>query len=142
MQAAFKVLIADDSEDDRFLLTRAMRISTCLQLVGELGRGDEVINYLSGNGIYTNRAEYPIPELLLLDGNMPEANAMEILQWLKEHPVFGLKVVVLTGSSLPYECEQFLAMGAHDCYVKSLNFEELKNQIRAIENRLLSGSYD
>jgi CheY-like chemotaxis protein len=142
MQAAFKVLIADDSEDDRFLLLRAMRISTSLHLVGELGRGDEVINYLGGNGIFNNRAEYPMPDFLLLDGNMPEANAMEILKWLKDHPISGLKVVVLTGSSLPYECEQFLAMGADDCYVKSLNFEELKNQIRAIENRLLSGSYE
>lgn len=142
MQAAIRVLIADDSEDDRFLITRAMRISTSLHLVGELSRGNEVIDYLGGNGIYNNRTKYPIPELLLLDGNMPEANAMEILQWLKEHPVSGLKVVVLTGSSLPYECDQFLAMGANDCYVKDLNFDVLKTQIKAIENRLQSGGYD
>src|ERR1700753_3031688 len=53
---AYKVLIADDSEDDRFLLRDALNRLPYLAIVGEVSDGKEAISYLAGEDDYSDRA--------------------------------------------------------------------------------------
>jgi CheY-like chemotaxis protein len=80
----FNVLIADDSEVDRFLLKRAIaNIAPQLRVVDEFTSGDGVIAYLSGETPYGDREKYPLPDLLVLDSRMPGKGGIEVLEWLK-----------------------------------------------------------
>src|ERR1700743_1554416 len=76
----FHVLMADDDEEDRMLMKLALRRAARLQLAGEAENGNEVVSYLKGQGQYSNRQAFPVPDLLLLDLKMPGKDGFEVLQ--------------------------------------------------------------
>ncbi|EEF59791.1 response regulator [Pedosphaera parvula] len=142
MSPPFKVLVADDSEEDRFLLERCIRRNSWLQLIGAVSDGRQVLQWLAGDGRYSDRLMFPFPDLLLLDAIMVEANALQILNWLYNHPFPELKVVIFTGSSTPAACEEYLRQGAHACYQKAVDFGELKKDVGQVADALRAGSYN
>jgi len=85
------ILLAEDREDDVLLIQRAFeraRITTTLHVVRD---GEEAIAYLSGSGKYSNRDEYPLPWLVLMDLKMPRVDGFEVLKWVRKEP--GLTAV-------------------------------------------------
>jgi len=73
------ILLAEDREDDIFLIRRAFQkayVNNPLQVVKD---GAEAISYLNGEGKYSNRAEFPLPDLMLLDLKMPCVDGFEVL---------------------------------------------------------------
>src|SRR3954463_6863646 len=114
-----KVLIVDDSDDDRFLLKRALHNNACCEVIGSAEDGQKAIDYLSGTGIYGDRERFPLPDLMLLDLKMPRVNGFEVLNWLRQQSARSLKVIVLSSSFLPEDIAQTLTMGADHYMVKT-----------------------
>lgn len=118
------ILLAEDLEDDVLLIRRAFRkggINNPLQVVRD---GEEAISYLKGEGKYANRAEFPLPDLLLLDLKMPHKDGFEVLLWIREQPgLKSLRVVVLTSSEDLHEVNYAYELGANSFLVKPLEFE-------------------
>ena len=83
-QNTIRVLIADDSDDDRTLLARAIRALPGFKLCGMTVNGVEAVAWLNGTPPYSNRERYPFPDLLLLDYQMPGYSGLEVLQWVHE----------------------------------------------------------
>src|SRR3954453_16875699 len=98
--SALKILIADDSADDRFLLQRSLKAVPSCEVVGCAEDGDAAVRYLSGEGRFSDRSRFPFPDLLLLDLKMPGMNGFEVLEWLSQRVFRDLRVVVLSGSAL------------------------------------------
>ncbi len=62
--------------------------------------GDAAIDYLSGNGIYTDRAIHPFPDLIFLDLHLPKRNGHEVLEWIRErNELAAVPVVIITSST-------------------------------------------
>jgi len=116
---AYTILIADDSDDDRFFLRKAIERFPRFKIIGEVTDGQEAISYLSGQADFADRRKYPLPDLLLLDLKMPRKNGFEVLQWLRTQSFPALLVVVLSGSSLPTDVEASLALGARGYWTKT-----------------------
>jgi two-component system response regulator len=131
------VLVADDSESDRFLFRHAARRAARLRIVGEVGDGATVIAYLKGTGRYANRELHPFPDLLLLDLKMPVMNGFEVLEWLSKRPTYDLTVVVFTHSMEPDHIVRVLDLGADLFQVKPRSLREYDIMIRALEERLV-----
>jgi len=110
--AAAKILLIDDSEDDRFLFGVAFRKSGLAGKIIEKQDGDEAIEYLAG----LSAEPVPLwPEVTFLDLKMPGRNGFEVLQWLGEQPFFQkLRVVVLSGSYDPSDITRARELGAAD----------------------------
>src|SRR2546428_6788829 len=66
------VLVAEDDQDDVFLLRRAFQKAGLLHQIINVPDGERTIEYLSGNPPYDDRVRYPFPQLLLLDLKMPK----------------------------------------------------------------------
>src|SRR5262245_55064077 len=100
-EETFNILIAEDSENDRFLLRNALSVSPALKIVAELPDGIWVRAYLQGEGQFGDRRQFPLPDMLLLDLKMPRMDGFGVLAWLQEKPVKNLTVVALTDSADP-----------------------------------------
>jgi CheY-like chemotaxis protein len=127
------ILIAEDLMNDRFIIHRAFQeaqISNPLQFVRD---GEEAIAYLAGEGKYANRAEYPLPELMLLDLKMPKVDGFEVLEWIRAQPgLHNLRVVVLTASDEIRDVNKAYDLGASSFLVKPNDFTNVINLARTL----------
>src|SRR4051812_5741045 len=128
------VLLVEDREDDVLLIRKAferVKMDTAIQVVRD---GEEAIWYLSGIGKYKNRAEYPLPWLVLLDLKMPRVNGFEVLKWIRQQSnCKSLIVVVLTSSEHIQDVNKAYALGANSFMIKPLDFENTIALTEAIQ---------
>ena len=128
------ILLAEDDEDHSLLVRRAFAKAKLLNPVHIVKNGEETIAYLSGEGPYSNRAEYPLPSILLLDLKMPKKNGFEVLTWIREQPgLQGLRIVVLTSSDEIRDVNQAYQMGANSFLVKPVSFNEFVTVAEVIQ---------
>ena len=113
------ILLAEDSEDDIFLMERALKKANLTNPVKIVCDGEQALAYLKGEGIYANRAEYPFPALLLLDIKMPKINGLDVLSAIRNDPELRrLVVIVLTTSNLDQDVNRAFDLQANSYLVK------------------------
>jgi len=123
-----KVLLADDSQEDRFLTKRAMERQEVFRTVHESTEGRDVIHYLSGSGEYADRIKHPLPDLVLLDMHMPLHDGFEVLRWVNHSPLKGsVELIVFTASDHPAQMKLAMKLGALRCCRKPVDFDELRD---------------
>jgi CheY-like chemotaxis protein len=113
-----RIVGVDDSEDDLLLLERALRQASSLSLAAGLRDGAQAIAYLSGDQEFSNRLQWPLPDILVLDIKMPNVDGFDVLNWLQQQPQKRFKVVILTSSLADADKTRALAMGADAVYIK------------------------
>src|SRR5215471_13051974 len=67
LEAVRVILVAEDDPNDVFFLRRAFQKAEVRCQIMDVPNGEEAINYLQGTSSYSNRTDYPLPHLLLLD---------------------------------------------------------------------------
>ena len=80
-----KVIIADDHKMVREGIKQLIEFSGNIEVIDEAGNGLECLEKL----------EKDLPDVLLLDINMPEMNGLEVLQYIRKNKI-DVKVIVLT----------------------------------------------
>src|SRR3974390_96157 len=120
------ILLAEDDENDIFLMGRAFDRAGIPNPLFVVRNGQEAIDYLAGTGDYAKREKYPRPGLILLDLKMPWMDGFDVLKWLRGQPQFdALPVVVLTSSKLQADVDQSRQYGVYDYRVKPHGFHDL-----------------
>jgi CheY-like chemotaxis protein len=132
------ILLVDDSENDLVLMQMAFRkadFTTPLQVVNN---GEQAIAYLSGAGQYSNRTQFPLPAVILLDLNMPMKNGFDVLHWLLSQPLLSKRIstIVLTASVRSEDVERAFDLGANSYLVKPSALEDLISMIRCLRDWL------
>jgi len=100
-QSAPVVLIAEDDPNDLLLLHLAYKRTGLGHLsLRFLPDGQLIIDYIVGRGQYSDREEFPLPSLLVLDLSMPRFDGLQLLD-LRDtrRPVIQFPVVVFSGSA-------------------------------------------
>jgi CheY-like chemotaxis protein len=92
------VVIVDDDVSDA-LFADGIINDLQPQFPGQiLTSGEDLVAYLQGENLYSDRSRYPYPILVLLDLEMPAMDGLEVLKWLRGHPEHAeVPVVVLSG---------------------------------------------
>ena len=135
---ATSILIADDDENDVFFVRRAIERVGLRNPFFVAHDGQEAIDYLQGTPPYDDRAQYPLPGLLLLDLKMPRVNGFDVLAWLARRPDFkDLYVVVLSSSSHEEDIRKAKEFGADDFRTKPTDFQQLVEMVRSLQARWL-----
>jgi CheY-like chemotaxis protein len=135
------ILLADDREDDVLLIRRAFAKTTIQHTLYVVQNGEDAISYLEGIGRFANRAEYPLPNLFLLDLKMPGVDGFDVLRWIKKHPqLSSLRIVVLTSSDAIHDVNHAYELGANSFMVKPFDFENTIELARVVTNYWLGKS--
>jgi CheY-like chemotaxis protein len=135
------ILLAEDEEDYVLLIRHAFSQANIPNPLHVVWNGQEAIAYLKGEGKYSNREEYPLPDLLLLDIKMPRVNGFEVLQWIRSQPGLApLRVLVLTSSEELRDVNEAYRLGANSFLVKPLDFQDFTQLSRLISDFWLKAS--
>jgi CheY-like chemotaxis protein len=135
------ILLAEDEEDYVLLIRHAFSQANILNPLHVVWNGQEAIAYLKGEGKYSNRDEYPLPDLMLLDLKMPRVNGFEVLKWIRAQPGLApLRVLVLTSSEELRDVNEAYRLGANSFMVKPLDFQDFTQLSRLISDFWLKAS--
>jgi len=128
------ILLAEDNHDHVILIKRAFVHARILNPVQAVHDGAEAIAYLQGDGKYSDRDQFPLPSLMLLDLKMPNKNGFDVLEWIRHQPALqNLRVVVLTTSDRVFDVKRAYELGASSFLTKPVdlrNFVQLGPAIK------------
>ena len=133
------ILYAEDEANDVFFLELGFRKARSPHKVVSVTDGKQAIDYLKGEGLFTDRARYPLPTLILLDIKMPKKSGLEVLEWIRHQPRFkSLPVLMLTSSSRQEDQERARQLGANDYLIKPSDPRNLVEMVKSLQDRWLS----
>jgi len=122
------ILIAEDDEDDQFLVLSAFKETTeNLELIF-VQNGIELLDYFAKfeQGLIHN-----LPALVIVDLNMPKKNGKEALEILMKQDYFlGLKTIVFSTTANDLERQRCAALGIKDFFIKPSNYTSLLSIVR------------
>ena len=113
-----KIVIVDDHSIVREGLKQLLELDGDVEVIGEASDGVECLNLL----------KKIVPQVLLLDINMPNMNGLEVLERLKENNV-DVKVVILTVHNEIEFLLKAVEMGIDGYLLKESDSAELKKAI-------------
>ncbi len=130
LEAAANAIIITDNQGAILSVDPAFTVLTGYSAAEALGQNPRMLKsdvaYLSGEGKYSNRSEYPLPDLMLLDLKMPRMNGFEVLEWIRRQPgLSSLRVVVLTASDNMRDVNSAYKLGANSFMVKPMDLEDV-----------------
>jgi CheY-like chemotaxis protein len=124
------ILVAEDDPNDLELLRHVVADNGVEVNFQSAHDGEQVINYLRGEGEFADRDRHPIPDIVVLDLKMPRVNGFEVLQWLRRQPGLArIPAVVLSGSGLETDIEEAYRLGANTYFTKPGQLADLRKII-------------
>lgn len=130
------ILMIDDSAQDVALLSAAFKESAPDHRMHSVNNADRAIAYFEGRGAYADRAAHPLPDLVLLDIQMPVKDGFEMLKWLRAQKAewHRVPVIMLTTSHDYMEIRKAYDLGANSFLVKPTGFDELCQVVRELSD--------
>jgi CheY-like chemotaxis protein len=127
------ILLVDDSEFDLELMREAFKMADCTMPLQSVRNGEEAIAYLKGEGPYSDREQFPLPTVMVLDLNMPKMDGFEVLAWIRAQPVLKrIAVFILSASARNEDLERAFDLGATSYLVKPGTLETLTAMARCL----------
>ena len=124
-------LLVDDNEDDVLLLSEALEKTSKLNIMQVLHDGEEAISFLRKEGPF---ADAEVPDVVLLDLNMPRKNGYEVLEEMKEDDALrNIPVIVMTVSQAEEDIMKAYSGGACSYLSKPIDYHKLEGQLAIFE---------
>jgi chemotaxis family two-component system response regulator Rcp1 len=105
-----EILLVEDNAGDIYMFENALKISGFKFNLIKIKNGDDVLPYL-------NRNDVPLPDIIVLDLNLPGKNGKEILSDIKNDEKLSLiPVIIFTTSNAEYDIQTSYKLKAN-CYI-------------------------
>jgi CheY-like chemotaxis protein len=116
-----KILMIEDNEQNRDALSRRLQ-----------RHGYDVIMAVDGRqGVAMAQSE--LPDLILMDLNLPDVDGWEATRILKEAPeTRAIPIMAMTAHAIAGDQERALQAGCDDYHAKPVEFQRLLTQIEAL----------
>jgi len=121
------ILMVDDDDEDIYLTRRAFCESREDLIFKSVQNGAALFDYLNCRGEFADNGDVVMPDVVLLDINIPKENGFEILRKLRQDEQFGhLPVSMLTTSTAEHDICQAYRLGASSFICKSVSAKGMK----------------
>lgn len=132
-QAMHRILLVEDDQADAYLTQRVFKdINRNLHqhiTLEHSETGEAALTLLEAH----QKDNAPLPDLILLDLNMPRMDGFTFLEHIKGHPRLCLiPVVVLTTSNAQSDIHRAYAQGAAGYVVKSPRMDEFTHHMQGL----------
>jgi len=118
------ILLVEDNPDDEALTVRALKKSNIANEVVVAHDGAEALDYLFGEGAHAVRDVTQMPQVVLLDLNLPKLDGLGVLRRLRADPRTRLlPVVILTSSNEEQDRVNGYGLGANSYVRKPVDFD-------------------
>ncbi len=119
------ILLVDDDATDRELFVDAINLAGKRYKVSEAANGKEALHFLQNAS--------KLPDLIILDLNMPVMDGRDTLKHLKEHETFKrIPVCIMSTSSAHFDILNAYQIGASLFLVKPFDFKELIEMLSSL----------
>lgn len=134
--ALIRILQVEDTEMDQLIVKRALEKSKLKTLLFVCEDGEEALNFLHNRGKYASEAEYPKPDIILLDLRLPKIDGTDVLKEIKsEEKLKDIPVVIFTTSEQDMDMIKTFEEGVRSYILKSSFLQktaEMEGLIEAI----------
>ncbi|HEY2867461.1 MAG TPA: response regulator [Pyrinomonadaceae bacterium] len=127
------ILVVEDNPDDEALMLRALRKNGIANEIFVAHDGVEAVEYLFGEGQFSERKVEDLPELILLDLKLPRMDGLDVLRRIRaDERTRYVPVVVLTTSSEQRDIVESYDLGANSYVTKPVDFLEFMEATRQL----------
>jgi chemotaxis family two-component system response regulator Rcp1 len=127
-----EILLVEDNPGDVILVREMMKHSRFPVNLGVTRNGEEALAYLRRQEPFTR---VPVPDLVLLDLNLPRKDGREVLEEVKGDPAFRpIPVLILTSSRNDSDIQQAYQADANFYLVKPMDPSEFPTLMKYLED--------
>ncbi len=127
------ILLVEDNQDDVDLTLRALSRQQIDNRVEIVRDGVEALDFLFARGEYAERDPQDLPQLILLDVNLPRLSGLEVLKELRKHQLTKtVPVVMLTTSKEEQDVVESYVSGANSYVQKPIDFREFTEAVKQL----------
>jgi two-component system nitrate/nitrite response regulator NarL len=126
MATPTKVILVEDNPEYRNVLKLAFEFDDSIELIGIYGSAEHALRALepkSTKGL--------IPDILLLDLNLPEMSGLEAMQWFRDY-LPKAAIIVITQSEAESDVLTAIQNGAKGYLLKSATVNQIKDSIHTV----------
>lgn len=124
---ALNILFIEDDVIEVMKLHRTIAKLGLKHVIIEAGNGEDALEILQKKGV--------IPDIILLDLNMPKMNGIEFLKIVKENEnLKHIPSIILTTSSNQQDLQECYEIGIAGYMIKPLKYEDYIEKLRTILN--------
>ncbi|MBN1666233.1 MAG: response regulator [Anaerolineales bacterium] len=127
------ILLVEDNPDDEKLTLRAMKKNNIVNEIVVARDGAEALDFIFASGDYRERDAEFMPQVILLDLNLPKIGGLEVLRRIRENERTALlPVVILTSSKEEKDLVESYRLGANSYIRKPVDFKQFSEAIRQL----------
>ena len=130
-RALAPLMMVDDDQDDAVIFARRLK---------DAGIHNPLLHFRNGGDAFMFLKQFCVGEkpldqrpcIVFLDVNMPSLSGFDVLAWARQQPALkGMKIVMLSGATEPYDAKIAEQLGANDYLMKFPEAKHLANLVNA-----------
>ena len=127
------ILLVEDNASDEELTLRALKKAGVANEVVVARDGPAALDFLFGRGAHAGRDTRQLPQVVLLDLNLPKLGGLEVLRAIRaDERTRHVPVVILTSSNEDRDLLDGYRSGANSFIVKPVDFMQFAEAVRQL----------
>jgi two-component system nitrate/nitrite response regulator NarL len=127
MKNKIRVMLVEDHPGYREVITRALKNEKLIELISQFGTAEIALRSLQ------DRSTRKVPDLILLDLNLPGLSGLEALPYFKQS-IPDTKIIILTQSDKDADILNAISLGAKGYLLKSSTANQIRDGIKTVIN--------
>ncbi|MFT5469472.1 MAG: chemotaxis family two-component system response regulator Rcp1 [Verrucomicrobiales bacterium] len=125
-----RVLLVEDNDNDAVLIREALSDAGAVVDLDRVASGSDCLDFLRKQGAFS---EAKIPDMILLDLNLPDMGGADVLRELvKDESIQHIPVIVVSTSDDQYDVLRMYRLRCSSYVIKPSNFDEYVDVLRTV----------
>lgn len=127
------ILLIEDRPEDAELAIMTLRKNNLIHNIQWVQDGEEALEYVFAEGRYSQRNIEQMPNLIIMDLNIPKVSGIEVLRRIRmDERVKNIPVVILTASVEDKDIKTAYDLHVNSYMVKPVDFVEFEEAIKSM----------